>query len=85
MSEKQYLQNEVTLLDKLNNHYVMLFNKSVSNGNTSELNSEEDSVTIDTVYKNLDGNFNEIIQKLDELYLKYSILERSKNIRFSFI
>lgn len=86
MSEKQDLQNEVNILTRLNNHFVMLFNRSVSNGgNASELNSEEDQVTIDVVYKNLDGNFNEIIQKLDELYMKYSILERSKNIRFSFI
>lgn len=83
MSEKQYLQNEVNILTKLNNHYVSLFNKSVSNGNASELNSEEDPVTIDTVYKNFDDKFNEIIQKLDELYMKYSILERSKNIRFN--
>lgn len=78
MSGKQDLQNEVNILTKFNNHYVSLFNKSISNGNTSELNSEEDQVTIDTVYKNFDDKFNEIIQKLDELYLKYSILERSK-------
>lgn len=78
MSEKQILQNEVNLLTKLNNYYVMLFNKSISNGNSSELNLEEDQVTIDIVYKNFDHNFNEIIRKLDELYLKYSILERSK-------
>ncbi len=84
MLGKQDLQNEVNILTKLNNHYAMLFNKSVSNGgNASELNSEEDQVTIDTVYKNLDVKFNEIIQKLDELYMKYSILERSKNIRFN--
>lgn len=84
MSEKQVLQNEVNILTKLNNHYVMLFNKSISKGNSSELNLEEDQVTIDIVYKNFDRNFNEIIRKLDELYLKYSILERSKNIRFNF-
>lgn len=83
MSGKQDLQNDVNILTRLNNHYVMLFNKSVSNGNASELNSEEDQVTIDVVYKNLDVKFNEIIQKLDELYMKYSILERSKNIRFN--
>lgn len=84
MSGKQDLQNEVNILTRLNNHYVMLFNRSVSNGgNASELNSEEDQVTIDVVYKNLDVKFNEIIQKLDELYMKYSILERSKNIRFN--
>ena len=85
MLGKQDLQNEVNILTRLNNHYVMLFNKSISNGNTSELNLEEDQVTIDVVYKNLDAKFNERIQKLDELYMKYSILERSKNIRFSFI
>lgn len=83
MLGKQDLQNEVNILTRLNNHFVMLFNKSVSNENASELNSEEDPVTIDTVYKNLDVKFNEIIQKLDELYMKYSILERSRNIRFN--
>lgn len=85
MSGKQDLQNEVNILTRLNNYYVMLFNKSISNGNASELDLEEDQVTIDVVYKNIDVKFNEIIRKLDELYMKYSILERSKNIRFSFI
>lgn len=84
MSEIQDFRNEATLLTKLNNYYVTLFDKSISNGNSSKLNSTEDQLNIDTVYKNFDDNFIELIRKLDELYLKYSILEKSKNIRFSF-
>lgn len=76
---QQELRNQVTLLVNLSDYYEMLFNEYVLNGNTSELNLEGDQVTIDAVYKIIDAKFIEIIQKLEELYLKYSKIDKNRS------
>lgn len=75
---QQELRNQVTLLVNLSDYYEMLCNEYILNGNASELNLEKEEVTVDLVYKTFNSYLTQIVDKLEELYLKYSKLDKNK-------